>query len=320
MGLLPSIPRAFVALTLLVGLAACAKSDPIEGVSEDPSAAAGGGSRGDGGAAAAGGGGPGTGASGSTSGGTTSGQGSSGTDATTGSGGGATTATGSSASTASGVSCGNDVAEGDEACDGTDLLAQTCLTQGFASGTLACEACAFDTSGCVAAPGCENGVDDDGDGLIDALDPACTGAGDDDELTFAPNCNGAGAPVVDLTHAAGLPIVFTGTTVGLGNAFTATGTASCPTTPGGEVAFRLVVPQVIDLLVSLDNPGTTELWDPVLYVRSATCVGTQVGCNDDANGGAKSELVLGALPAGTYFIFVDSAGSSGAFEITIEEL
>jgi hypothetical protein len=212
------------------------------------------------------------------------------------------------------------VAEGGEACDGVDLAGETCVTRGFASGTLACSGCAFDTAACAEVVGCENGLDDDGDGLVDAADPGCTGAGDDDELLFAANCDGAGAPVVDLTHAAGLPIVFSGTTVGLNNAFTATQTASCPTTPGGEVAFRLVVSQVVSLEVSLDNAGTGSDWDPVLYVRSGNCVGTQVGCNDDANGGLKSELVLSSLQPGTYYVFVDSEGSSGAYEIRISTL
>ena len=36
--------------------------------------------------------------------------------------------------------------------------------------------------------------------------------------------------------------------------------------------------------------------------------------------GLKSKLVLSALAAGTYFVFVDSASSEGAFEITIEEI
>ncbi len=37
---------------------------------------------------------------------------------------------------------------------------------------------------------CSNGADDDGDGLIDGLDPECTGPSDDDEHSFA-----TGAPV-----------------------------------------------------------------------------------------------------------------------------
>jgi hypothetical protein len=46
--------------------------------------------------------------------------------------------------------CGNNVKEAGESCDGTDLGGQTCQTQGFSSGTLACNAnCTFNTTGCI---------------------------------------------------------------------------------------------------------------------------------------------------------------------------
>jgi len=46
--------------------------------------------------------------------------------------------------------CGNDVKETGEVCDGTDLDGQDCTTQGFTTGTLACQGdcAAFDTSNC----------------------------------------------------------------------------------------------------------------------------------------------------------------------------
>lgn len=58
--------------------------------------------------------------------------------------------------------CGNDIREGTEVCDGTDLNGETCLTQGFASGTLACNAgcTAFDTSLCTT---CGDGVVNNGE-------------------------------------------------------------------------------------------------------------------------------------------------------------
>ncbi len=51
--------------------------------------------------------------------------------------------------------CGNGVQEPGEDCDGSDLGGQTCESQGFGPGTLACDAtCTFDTSGCSAPPVC----------------------------------------------------------------------------------------------------------------------------------------------------------------------
>lgn len=56
--------------------------------------------------------------------------------------------------------CGNNVREGAEVCDGTDLASQTCVTQGYASGTLSCHAnCgSLVLTSCTGAPTCGNGV------------------------------------------------------------------------------------------------------------------------------------------------------------------
>lgn len=50
--------------------------------------------------------------------------------------------------------CGNDIKENGEVCDGTDLNGETCISQGFESGTLACNVgcLSFDTSACVSFP------------------------------------------------------------------------------------------------------------------------------------------------------------------------
>ncbi|MCX4247657.1 hypothetical protein [Paraliomyxa miuraensis] len=57
------------------------------------------------------------------------------------------------------TACGNDVIEDEEVCDGTDLGAEDCATQGFDDGDLACAAdCSgYDTRGCVNY-NCGNGV------------------------------------------------------------------------------------------------------------------------------------------------------------------
>ena len=51
------------------------------------------------------------------------------------------------------VLCGNGIIDGGELCDSANLNSQTCQTQQFASGTLACNSnCTFNTGRCVAAP------------------------------------------------------------------------------------------------------------------------------------------------------------------------
>jgi hypothetical protein len=55
--------------------------------------------------------------------------------------------------------CGDDMAAGAEVCDGVDLRGETCVTQGFGGGTLACfpDCSGFDTSGCNLEPDCGDG-------------------------------------------------------------------------------------------------------------------------------------------------------------------
>jgi hypothetical protein len=63
------------------------------------------------------------------------------------------------------ATCGDGVRnQVSEACDGADLAGETCVTQGFQSGNISCNAgCTLNTSGCVAAPTCGNGNLDAGE-------------------------------------------------------------------------------------------------------------------------------------------------------------
>lgn len=54
--------------------------------------------------------------------------------------------------------CGDGFVDPSESCDGSSLAGATCVSRGFASGTLACSAaCAFDTSNCAAAAATNTG-------------------------------------------------------------------------------------------------------------------------------------------------------------------
>ncbi|MGC4116555.1 MAG: PPC domain-containing protein [Myxococcales bacterium] len=57
--------------------------------------------------------------------------------------------------------CGNNAINGTEQCDGTNLNSKTCVTEGYASGNVTCNAdCTLNTSACVAAANCGNGTID----------------------------------------------------------------------------------------------------------------------------------------------------------------
>ena len=66
--------------------------------------------------------------------------------------------------TVAGSGCGNNTTEVGEVCDGTDVNSETCVSQGFTSGTLACESdcSAYDTSSCVTSL-CDDGNIDPGE-------------------------------------------------------------------------------------------------------------------------------------------------------------
>jgi len=63
--------------------------------------------------------------------------------------------------------CGNGIVEGSEQCDDPDLNGQTCVTQGFTSGTLGCNLnCTFDTGACNSEPICPNGICESGESFL----------------------------------------------------------------------------------------------------------------------------------------------------------
>ena len=85
----------------------------------------------------------------------------------------------------SSIMCGNDMIEGGEECDGSDLGGETCISQGFSGGTLGCDSgCGFDTSQCTS------GVSNDlrvfvtstthqgNFGVLEAADTICQGLAD----------------------------------------------------------------------------------------------------------------------------------------------
>jgi hypothetical protein len=90
--------------------------------------------------------------------------------------------------------CGNNVAEGVEQCDGTDLRGATCSSLGLGAGTLACRSnCTYDASSCSQPPVCGNGVIETGEqcdgSALGGATCASIGMGfTGGTLTCSPNC------------------------------------------------------------------------------------------------------------------------------------
>ncbi len=79
--------------------------------------------------------------------------------------------------------------------------------------------------------------------------------------------------------------------------------------------FKLVLTQKSDLFVT--THGTA--FDTVIYLRSNTCCGAEIACNDDSDNRKTSVLTSRGLGPGTFYIFVDGAngGASGDFTVDI---
>jgi hypothetical protein len=83
--------------------------------------------------------------------------------------------------------------------------------------------------------------------------------------------------------------------------------AGCASTTGGEAVYAMVLSTSASVVVTTDLPPTN--YDTILYVRSVCeSVATELGCDDV---GAGDTVSLPNLPAGTYFVIVDSHTISG---------
>ena len=184
--------------------------------------------------------------------------------------------------------CGDGELQAGEDCDRTEFSKATCADYGFESGTLACtHQCTVDTSGCVGKEICNDGVDNDGDGLIDCDDPDCT-------ASCLDSCS---APT-----AITLPMDVTGDTRGLSEL----GTPSCtPDGAGPGQAYQITAPSDGTLQVNIEQGDFIGI-----SVRKACGdATTELACNlDTVSVPVKSGDVL-------YVVFQGfESGISGSFE------
>ena len=140
---------------------------------------------------------------------------------------------------------------------------------------------------------CNNGSDDDFDGLIDCSDADCA----DNPLCAERRSS---CLVAQLITGSGQ---WTGTTTG--DPSDASGTCGGA---AGEAVFELRLAE--PSRVHIDTIPT--VFDSAVYVRAGSCeFGREIGCDDDSANDWDSRLDFDLLAPGTYFIFVDGLRIKG---------
>jgi hypothetical protein len=158
---------------------------------------------------------------------------------------------------------------------------QSCTTACGSTGTSTCDsACNFGM--CQPPTESCNGVDDDCDGMTDEGCGVCGSC---------PGATAVAPPGGRFNVTLG-PHSQTGSCGGAGGS-------------EGYLTFTLAVQS--DVFIATHHAGAL---DTVVYLRSCTCAGTEVGaaCNDNADGRNTSRLQLN-LPPGTYNLVVDTKAS-----------
>ncbi|MBL8743034.1 MAG: proprotein convertase P-domain-containing protein [Myxococcales bacterium] len=200
--------------------------------------------------------------------------------------------------------CGNAIVETPEECDGTALAGQTCVSQGFGSGTLTCDgSCSFDTSGC-AAPFC-------GDGLLNGTEE-CDGT-----ALGGATCVSEGFAAGTLACNAGCTFNTAGcTAAGCGNAIlefgedcegSALGCTSCQlfTCGAGQVPFSV---SATGLPIPLVDVGTVT--SSITVPTTGTLVSVGVQLNMTHTWDSDADIFL-TPPGGAQFELSTDNGSSG---------
>ena len=211
------------------------------------------------------------------------------------------------------------------------------------AGVISCPPAYSCTGGiCLGTAACNNGSDNDGDGLADyPLDPGCSTPEDTSEADdcpsgpVCPECgNGvdddgdgeidypadssciaaSGAEGTCGQDAGGLTNVviplYSGTTVGGLNDFTPT----CASfTPASDRAFALNLPIDVSQL-RVDTIGST--FDTVLSIMDSACTGT-LACDDQSGGNNTSLITMFDVPAGAYGIIVDGWSGDGDYMLNV---
>jgi hypothetical protein len=202
------------------------------------------------------------------------------------------------------------------------------------SGAILCSSSDTCVSGVCTPNACADGVDNDGDGLVDfPSEPGCLGVADDDEADDCagpgPNCpecsdgvdndgdgdidypadldcSSAASDVESCTSPDGITQITSSQTAGdtAGNSDDLV--LSCGSADGDDL-YRLNIPVPLTQLV-IDTDGSES--DTVVGVLSGLCTSTDIACDDDSGPGLTSLITLTDVPAGLYWIVVEDFSPS----------
>ncbi|MBW2262211.1 MAG: putative metal-binding motif-containing protein [Deltaproteobacteria bacterium] len=185
--------------------------------------------------------------------------------------------------------------------DGDDCTTDSCDVT-----TDACVHDLIDGDGDLHAPESCGGDDcDDTESTIYTGAPETCGDGIDQDCDGADNVIGECMCAPSLTA----PGAYSGATTGGVVAHTI---GSCAASSGApDVYHELVLGSDTDVLIDLSAGG----WDAIAYVRSGTCDGSEIECNEDW-----SPSMILSLTAGTYYVIVDGreGGETGDYTLTLE--
>jgi len=191
--------------------------------------------------------------------------------------------------------CGNNLLEGNEQCDGTDLGGITCSLLGYASGVLACTAgCSYNVNGCTPYPPpstCGNGVINAGEDC----DQGDLGGESCGSLALGPGLLACGAGCIFDTSGCGAPI-----DAALQGTWLTTFTAS---TIVGTVAGTLTMQIGSDGVATGSGGVTTPISIPMSFDGSAAGSGAVVGTTDVESGAFSGHLYTNGSGSGSWEAF-----------------
>ena len=192
---------------------------------------------------------------------------------------------------------------------GTGTCTTSCGIPPAASCTPPAEVCNGLDDDCVGGP-------DNGFACVRGTSQSCTVGACGGTATCSATCtvgacNLGAAPGNDLC-AGSLPLS-AGATTGSTCAAADNVAPSCGSSGGADVFYTLVLAVRSRVVASSVGSG----FDTVLHVRSGSCTGSEVACDNDGGGAGTSRLDV-VLDAGTYYLVVDGNGAaaSGPFAVS----